>query len=128
RVYLVSDVPFGVFLSGGIDSTLVALEMSRLLERPIQGFCIAFDEKEYSELQYAKTAAEKIGFPLVVDYVRNDFWDELPALISHYGEPFGDSSAVPTWAVSKLARQHVPMVLSGDGGDELFGGYNSYRH
>jgi len=128
NAHLVSDVPFGVFLSGGIDSTLVALEMSKILARPIKGFCIAFDEQEYSELQYAKTVAEKIGFPLVVDYVRNDFWDDLPSLINHYGEPFGDSSAVPTWAVSKLARQHVPMVLSGDGGDELFGGYNSYMH
>jgi asparagine synthase (glutamine-hydrolysing) len=128
NAHLVSDVPFGVFLSGGIDSTLVALEMSRILARPIKGFCIAFDEKEYSELQYAKAAAARIGFPLEVDYVRNDFWDDLPTLINHYGEPFGDSSAVPTWAVSKLARQHVPMVLSGDGGDELFGGYYSYGH
>lgn len=127
NAHLVSDVPFGVFLSGGIDSTLVALEMSRILARPIKGFCIAFDEQEYSELQYARAVAEKCGFPLIVDKVRNDFWDDLPALINHYGEPFGDSSAIPTWAVSRLAREHVPMVLSGDGGDELFGGYHSYR-
>jgi len=128
KAHLVSDVPFGVFLSGGVDSTLVALEMSRILNHPIKGFCIAFDEAEYSELQYAKVVAEKCGFPLIIDKVRNDFWNDLPALINHYGEPFGDSSAIPTWAVSKLARQHVPMVLSGDGGDELFGGYHSYRY
>jgi len=126
KAHLVSDVPFGVFLSGGVDSTLVAWKMSELLDRPVRGFTIGFDENDHSEIPYARQAAKRIGFELIEQTVQNDFWDKLPGLISHYGEPFGDSSAVPTWAVSALARSHVPMVLSGDGGDELFGGYHSY--
>ena len=126
QAQLVSDVPFGVFLSGGVDSTLVAWKMSELLNCPVRGFTIGFEESDHSEIPYARQAAQQIGFELIEQTVHNDFWDKLPSLIGHYGEPFGDSSAVPTWAVSALARSHVPMVLSGDGGDELFGGYHSY--
>jgi len=126
KAHLVADVPFGVFLSGGIDSTLVALEMSRLLERPVQAFAIGFEEQDYSELQYARQAAQACGIDLHTEVVRGAALDFLPDLLAHYGEPFGDASAIPTWHVCRLARQHVPMVLSGDGGDEAFAGYGRY--
>jgi asparagine synthase (glutamine-hydrolysing) len=126
NAHLRSDVPFGVLLSGGIDSSLVALNMSRLLARPVKAFSIGFSEAEFSEVEYAKIVADKCGIELVTQTIGDDFWDRLPGLVEHYGEPFGDSSAVPTWAVSRLARESVPMVLSGDGGDEAFGGYETY--
>ncbi|HEX5705412.1 MAG TPA: asparagine synthase (glutamine-hydrolyzing) [Pyrinomonadaceae bacterium] len=128
KAHLVADVPFGVFLSGGIDSSLVAMKMSRILDRPVQAFAIGFREKEYSELAYARQVAERCGIELHTKVVEDDSLDFLPELIAHYGEPFGDSSAIPTWHVSKLAREHVPMVLSGDGGDEGFAGYGTYDH
>lgn len=128
RAHLVADVPFGVFLSGGIDSSLVALKMSRILERPVQAFAIGFKEERYSELAFARQVAERCGIELHTKVVEDDSLDFLPDLIAHYGEPFGDSSAVPTWHVSKLARERVPMVLSGDGGDEGFAGYGSYAY
>ena len=128
KAHLVADVPFGVFLSGGIDSSLVALKMSRILERPVQAFAIGFEERRYSELDYARQVAERCGIELHTEVVKGDSLDFLPELIAHYGEPFGDSSAVPTWHVSRLARQHVPMVLSGDGGDEGFAGYGTYDY
>ncbi len=127
KAHLVSDVPFGVFLSGGIDSSLVASQMSRILKHPVQAFSIGFEEKQYSELQYAEQVAERCGIELRTEIVREDMLQILPDLVAHYGEPFGDSSAVPTWYVSRLARQHVPMVLSGDGGDEGFAGYPTYE-
>lgn len=126
RAHLVADVPFGAFLSGGIDSSLVALEMSRLLERPVQAFAIGFKEEGFSELDYARQVADRCGIQLHTEVIEHTSLDFLPELVAHYGEPFGDSSAVPTWYVSRLARQHVPMVLSGDGGDEGFAGYLSY--
>ena len=126
--HLVSDVPFGVFLSGGIDSTLVAMYMSELLERPVKAFSIGFDESAMSELDYAKQVAQHCGLELHTEIVQPEAVDLLPKLVAHYGEPFADSSALPTWYVSRLARRHVPMVLSGDGGDESFGGYPRYRH
>jgi asparagine synthase (glutamine-hydrolysing) len=128
NAHLVSDVPFGVFLSGGIDSSLVASHMSRILQRPVQGFSIGFREKEYSELAYAEEAARACGIELHTEIVEDDALKILPDLVAHYGEPFGDSSAIPTWYVSRLARASVPMVLSGDGGDEAFGGYSSYDY
>lgn len=127
KAHLVSDVPFGVFLSGGIDSSLVASQMSRILKQPVQAFAIGFNEKQYSELPYAEQVADRCGIQLHTEIVREDTLKILPDLISHYGEPFGDSSAIPTWYVSRLAREHVPMVLSGDGGDEGFAGYPTYQ-
>jgi asparagine synthase (glutamine-hydrolysing) len=126
KAHLVADVPFGVFLSGGIDSTLVAWKMSQILETPVQAFAIGFNEQEFSELAYAEEAARNCGIELHTEIVRDDALQILPDLVSHYGEPFGDSSCIPTWYVSRLAREHVPMVLSGDGGDEAFGGYPRY--
>jgi asparagine synthase (glutamine-hydrolysing) len=127
RAHLVSDVPFGVFLSGGIDSTLVAWKMSELLGREVQAFSIGFSEKEYSELAYAETAARELGIRLHTEIVAEKSLADLPGMVKHFGEPFGDSSIVPTWHVSRLARKYVPMVLSGDGGDEGFGGYDAYN-
>jgi asparagine synthase (glutamine-hydrolysing) len=127
KAHLVADVPFGVFLSGGIDSSLVALQMSRILKHPVQAFAIGFEEKQYSELPYAQQVAERCGIELHSEIVREDMLRILPDLVAHYGEPFGDSSAIPTWYVSRLAREHVPMVLSGDGGDEGFAGYPTYQ-
>lgn len=128
KAHLVADVPFGVFLSGGIDSSLVALNMSRILDRPVQAFAIGFKEERYSELAYARQVAERCGIDLHTEIVEGDSLEFLPELIAHYGEPFGDSSAIPTWHVSRLAREKVPMVLSGDGGDEGFAGYGTYAY
>src|ERR1041385_5300767 len=128
KAHLVADVPFGCFLSGGADSSLVAMNMSRLLDRPVQAFAIGFKEQGYSELEFAEQAARRCGIQLHTAVVEDTSLDFLPELIAHYGEPFGDSSAIPTWHVSKLARERVPMVLSGDGGDEGFAGYAGYQH
>ncbi len=126
EAHLIADVPFGVYLSGGIDSTLVAMKMSEILKHPVSAFSIGFEEKDFSELEYAKEAAKKLGLELYTEIVREDILEVLPELVRHYGEPFGDSSSIPTWCVSRLARRHVPFVLSGDGGDETFAGYQSY--
>jgi asparagine synthase (glutamine-hydrolysing) len=126
--HLISDVPFGVFLSGGIDSTLIASKMQKLLGKRVEAFAIGFDQKDYDELEYAKTAAKTIGVNLHTEIVTEEILEVLPDLVRHYGEPFGDSSALPTWSVARLARKFVPMVLSGDGGDEMFAGYDSYRY
>ncbi len=126
KKHLISDVPFGAFLSGGLDSSLVVLYMSRILKQPVEAFSIGFKEKKYDETNYAKIAATKCGANHHIEIVTPDALELLPKLVRHYGEPFADSSALPTYYVSKLARKHVPMVLSGDGGDELFAGYNSY--
>jgi asparagine synthase (glutamine-hydrolysing) len=128
KAHLVADVPFGVFLSGGIDSSLVALKMSQILERPVQAFAIGFKEEKYSELAFAQQVAKRCGIELHTEVIEDASLNFLPELIAHYGEPFGDSSAVPTWHVSRLARERVPMVLSGDGGDEGFAGYASYDY
>lgn len=126
--HLLADVPFGVFLSGGIDSTLVAGMMSKLLGKNVNAFAIGFDDRDYNELEYAQKAADHYGIHLTTHLVSDQEIEIFPDLLKHYGEPFGDSSAIPTWHVSKLARSHVPMVLSGDGGDELFAGYLSHKN
>ncbi len=126
RRHLVSDVPFGALLSGGVDSSLVVGYMSELLNRPVKTFSIGFEDESVNELQYARIVAKKYGTEHHEEIVRFDALEMLPEIVKHYGEPFGDQSAIPTWAVSRLARAEVPMVLSGDGGDELFAGYGSY--
>ena len=127
RAHLVSDVPFGAFLSGGVDSSAVVAYMAQILERPVRTFSIGFDEAEFNELEYAAQAAKRWGTEHHVEMVKPDALAILPQLVRHYGEPFGDSSAIPTYYVCQMARRFVPMVLSGDGGDEAFGGYDSYR-
>jgi asparagine synthase (glutamine-hydrolysing) len=126
EAHLVSDVPFGVFLSGGIDSTLVASKMAELLDRRVLAFSIGFDEADFSELDFARRAAETLGVELVHEVLTPDAARLLPELVHHYGQPYADTSMIPTWYVSRLAREHVPMVLSGDGGDEVFAGYGRY--
>jgi asparagine synthase (glutamine-hydrolysing) len=126
KAHLVADVPFGVYLSGGIDSTLMAWEMKKQLDIPLKAFSIGFDDPLYSELPFARIAAQKLGVDLITEIITDKSLYQLPDILAHFGEPYGDSSVIPTWHVSKLARAHVPMVISGDGGDELFGGYGSY--
>ena len=126
RAHLVSDVPLGAFLSGGIDSTLIAATMARHLQQPVKAFSIGFDEGAYSELNYARQAADALGVELHTEIVRPDVVGIFGELFSRYGEPFADTSAVPTWCVARLAREHVTTVLSGDGADEAFAGYGRY--
>lgn len=132
RGHLVSDVPFGAFLSGGIDSSTVVALMARHLDTPVQAFTIGFQEQSYGEQVYAAAAARETGSEHHVQELRpralDLFEDLLPRLTRHYGEPFADSSAIPTFYVSRLAASKVKMVLSGDGGDELFAGYNTYTN
>ena len=124
--HLVSDVPFGAFLSGGIDSSLVVSYMSEIMNQPVKTFSIGFDDEQYNELDYARKIANKYQTDHHEEILSPDALSILPDLVSHYGEPFGDSSSLPTYYVSKLAGKNVKMVLSGDGGDEGFAGYFSY--
>ncbi len=128
RAHLVSDVPFGAFLSGGVDSSAVVAYMAQILNKPVRTFSIGFEEEQYNELNYAQLVAERWETEHHVEIVRPNALEILPKLVQHYGEPFGDSSALPTFYVSQLARQSVPMILSGDGGDEAFAGYHSYHY
>jgi asparagine synthase (glutamine-hydrolysing) len=127
KAHLVSDVDFGAFLSGGLDSTAVVSFMSQALDRPVKAFTIGFEESDFDETPWAVEAARRCGVEHHVEVLRPNALEVLPAIVQHYGEPFGDSSAIPTYYVSNLASRHVPMVLSGDGGDELLAGYNTYR-
>lgn len=127
RLHLVSDVPFGAFLSGGVDSSTVVAYMSQACDLPVHTFSIAFDAPEFDESPYAREAARRLNTVHHEEIVRPDALGVLPILARHYGEPFADSSAVPTYYVSRLAAEHVKMVLSGDGGDENFAGYTSYQ-
>ena len=126
RLRLESDVPVGVLLSGGIDSTAVAALMARHLDRPVQTFSVGFEEAGYSELPAARRMAERIGAQHHEAVVKLDVAAILPVLARHYGEPFADKSAVPTYAVTKMAGQALKVALSGDGGDEAFAGYQRY--
>jgi asparagine synthase (glutamine-hydrolysing) len=125
--HLVSDVPFGAFLSGGIDSTLIVKYMSEIMNVPVNSFSIGFQESDFNELAYSDEAAKRYGTQHQTEILGSNSLEILPDLVRHYGEPFGDSSSVPTYFLSKLSRRSVPMVLSGDGADEIFCGYNSYR-
>jgi asparagine synthase (glutamine-hydrolysing) len=127
RLRLMADVPLGMFLSGGIDSSAVAALMAREIDRPVQTFSVAFAERAYSELTYARQVAQAIGaeaHEIVID--DKDFFGALPRLVWHEDEPIAHPSSVPLHFVSALAREHVKVVLTGEGSDELLAGYGKY--
>lgn len=124
--HLVSDVPVGAFLSGGLDSGVVVGLMAQASSTPVRTFSIGFDEPEFDELDGARQVARHFHTDHHELVVRPDAVSLLDELIGHFDEPFADASAIPTYYVSKLAGEHVKVVLSGDGGDELFGGYDRY--
>src|SRR5205807_1314703 len=121
-----ADVPLGCFLSGGVDSSIVVALMARLSSKPVRTFSIGFDREAYSELAYARQVARLFKTEHEEFVVKPDAVAVLPDLAEHFGEPFGDSSALPVWYLAELARQHVTVALNGDGGDELFAGYPWY--
>lgn len=126
RIRLMSDVPLGAFLSGGVDSSATVALMAGVMQKPVKTFSIGFKEEAYNELRYARMVAERYGTDHAEFIVEPDAVEILPKLVWHYNEPFADSSAVPTYYVSKLAREHVTVILNGDGGDENFAGYGRY--
>ncbi|MFX0198548.1 MAG: asparagine synthase (glutamine-hydrolyzing), partial [Candidatus Hodarchaeota archaeon] len=127
RLRLVSDVPLGAFLSGGIDSSTIVAMMASLCLEPPKTFSVGFKEKGFDELQYSRTIAKRFETDHHEFIVTPDAIETLHALSWAFDEPFADSSAIPTYYVSKIARKHVTVILSGDGGDETFAGYDRYQ-
>src|SRR5687767_14857522 len=126
RVRLMSEVPLGAFLSGGVDSSTVVALMSEVSSTPVKTFSIGFEEQDFSELHHARRVAEHVGAEHHEFIVRPDAMEVLPTLVEHYGEPYADSSAIPTYYVARETRRHVTVALNGDGGDESFAGYERY--
>ena len=126
RARLVSDVALGAFLSGGIDSSAVVAFMSEVSTAPIKTFSIGFNEEDYSELEHSRRVAQRFGTEHHEFVMYPEIEETLPTLVRHYGEPFADSSALPVYYLSKMARKHVTVALNGDGGDECFAGYERY--
>jgi len=127
RLRLISDVPLGAFLSGGVDSSAVVAMMARVGGGRVKTFSIGFSAKEYDETRYARMVAERYATDHEELVVEPDAITVLPRLVWHYGEPFADPSAIPTYYVSEMARRKVTVALNGDGGDECFLGYNRYK-
>ena len=129
RLHQRSDVPFGIFLSGGIDSTAVLAMMARLAERPVKAFTIGFADGEADERPAARAAAEAVGAEHVeVEFGETDFWRLLPEIVSGVDDPVADYAILPTWVLARTARAAgIKVILSGEGGDELFAGYGRYR-
>ncbi len=127
KIRLVSEVPLGAFLSGGVDSSAIVALMSNLQDSPVNTCSIGFDVKEFNETEFADTVAKRYNTNHRSDIVNQDDFELLDKLADLYDEPYADSSSMPTYRVCELARQHVTVALSGDGGDELFAGYRRYR-
>ena len=128
KVRLMSDVPLGAFLSGGLDSSIITALMAGLMNQPVKTFSIGFEHDEYNELPYARMVAERYHTDHHEFIVKPEAQAIFPELVWYYNEPFADSSAIPTFYVSRLARQHVTVILNGDGGDENFAGYPRYTN
>jgi asparagine synthase (glutamine-hydrolysing) len=126
KLRMISEVPLGAFLSGGVDSSAVVALMAQESDKPVKTFSIGFEEQDFSELKYAKIVANHVGAEYNEFVVRPNALEVLPVLVEHYGEPYADSSAIPTYYVSKETRKHVTVALNGDGGDESFAGYERY--
>lgn len=126
KLRMIAEVPLGAFLSGGVDSSVVVALMAEQSSKPIKTFSIGFEEKEFSELKYAKRVAEHVGAEHHEFVVKPDAMEVLPILIEHYGEPYADWSAIPTYYMARETRKYVTVALNGDGGDESFAGYE--RH
>jgi asparagine synthase (glutamine-hydrolysing) len=126
KLRMISEVPLGAFLSGGVDSSTVVALMAQESSQPVKTFSIGFEEEDFSELKYAKRVAEYVGAEYNEFVVKPDAMEVLPTLVEHYGEPYADSSAIPTYYVSRETRKHVTVALNGDGGDESFAGYERY--
>ncbi len=127
RLRLVSDVPVGAFLSGGVDSSAVVIHMAALMDRPVKTFSVGFGGEAFDERPFARIVAERYGTDHTELVVEAPVTDILARLVWHYDEPFGDSSAVPSFLISELTRRHVTVVLNGDGADESFAGYDWYK-
>lgn len=123
---LMSDVPLGAHLSGGIDSSVVVGIMSQLLDRPVSTFAVGFKEDAFSELDHARAVAQRFGTEHHELIITPDALKVLPLLVEHFDEPFADPAAIPLWYLSQFTRQDVTVVLNGDGGDEVFAGYQRY--
>jgi asparagine synthase (glutamine-hydrolysing) len=127
RIRMIADVPLGAFLSGGIDSSSVVASMALASREPVRTFSIGFEESAFNELEYAAMVARQYDTSHHEIVVRPDAVDLISRLVRHFDEPFGDSSAIPTFIVSEFAVRHVKVALSGDGGDELFAGYDRFQ-
>lgn len=128
RVRMVSDVPLGAFLSGGLDSSLIVAMMAMQSSQPVKTFSVGFTSKDFSELPYAKMVSDRYGTDHHEIVVEPDMAAVIPEFVRHYGEPFADSSALPTWYLCQYTRTGVTVALSGDGADEAFAGYRRYSH
>ena len=126
KIRMIADVPLGAFLSGGIDSSITVAAMARLSPQPIKTFAIGFDDERFNELPFARQVAEHLGTEHSEMMVRPDAVEWLPRLIEHLGEPLADNSILPTFYVSRFAREQVTVALTGDGGDESFAGYRRF--
>jgi len=127
RLRMQSDVPLGAFLSGGIDSTIVVARMAEYSSTPVKTFTIGFKDKAYDESPYAAIVARRYQTNHHLEIIEPNYTDLVEGIVSNFDEPFGDSSALPTYIVSKMIGKYVTVVLSGDGGDEVFGGYDIYQ-
>lgn len=126
KIRMIAEVPLGAFLSGGVDSSTVVALMADISDKPVKTFSIGFEEQDFSELKYARIVARHVGADHHEFIVKPDALEILPKLVRHYGEPYADSSALPTYYVSRETRRHVTVALNGDGGDESFVGYERY--